>query len=309
MLKEYTPKYEDHFPNAYVRFKQMDYQAAKNPLEIYVQGDNWDGMQEVADTIKWYMKQQPELQWVHSDFDEYARRIAITLHTDEAFRLGVTETMLSLYLASVTEGAALTTIWENDVKVPVMLYTSGVDSMSIDHLRDLMVPTAYPGVWVPLRQVADCEPAWHHATLVHRNGIRTIAVGADLQGKTSQVAAEKKVKKWIRSQNLKREGVSISYGGLSSINGQMIPQILWSVVAALLVMFVLLLYDFGNVSLALLTLSSAALCIFGAFLGLWIFGLDISITAVLGIVSLIGIIVRNAIMMYEYAEELRKTML
>ncbi|MCQ2346180.1 MAG: efflux RND transporter permease subunit [Paludibacteraceae bacterium] len=307
ILKEYTPKCEDHFPNAYVRFKQMDYQAAKNPLEIYVQGDNWDGMQEVADTIKWYMKQQPELQWVHSDFDEYARRIAITLHTDEAFRLGVTETMLSLYLASVTEGAALTTIWENDVKVPVMLYTSGVDSMSIDHLRDLMVPTAYPGVWVPLRQVADCEPAWHHATLVHRNGIRTIAVGADLQGKTSQVAAEKKVKKWIRSQNLKREGVSISYGGLSSINGQMIPQILWSVVAALLVMFVLLLYHFGNVSLALLTLSSAALCIFGAFLGLWIFGLDISITAVLGIVSLIGIIVRNAIMMYEYAEELRKT--
>ena len=65
------------------------------------------------------------------------------------------------------------------------------------------------------------------------------------------------------------------------------------------------MYHFGKVSLAVLTLSSAILCIFGAFVGLYVFGLDISITAVLGIVSLIGVIVRNAIMMYEYAEELR----
>ncbi len=85
----------------------------------------------------------------------------------------------------------------------------------------------------------------------------------------------------------------------------MIPQISISVIAALLVMLVLLLYHFGDLSLSLLTLSSSVLCLFGAFTGLYIFGLDISITAVLGIVSLIGVIVRNAIMMYEYAEDLR----
>ena len=82
---------------------------------------------------------------------------------------------------------------------------------------------------------------------------------------------------------------------------------MWSIVAALLVMFVLLLYHFGKIRLAVLALSSSALCVFGAMLGLWLFRLDISITAVLGTVSLIGIIVRNAIMMYEYAEELRHT--
>jgi multidrug efflux pump subunit AcrB len=87
----------------------------------------------------------------------------------------------------------------------------------------------------------------------------------------------------------------------------MIPQILWSVVAALLVMFALLLYHFKKVSLSILALSSSVLSIFGAFVGLSIFGMDISITVVLGIVSLIGVIVRNAIIMYEYAEELRRT--
>ena len=59
-------------------------------------------------------------------------------------------------------------------------------------------------------------------------------------------------------------------------------------------------------SVAVLALSMSLLCIFGACLGLYLFRLDFSITALLGLVSLIGIIVRNAIIMYEYAEQLRK---
>jgi multidrug efflux pump subunit AcrB len=155
--------------------------------------------------------------------------------------------------------------------------------------------------------VATIEPDWHHTQLERRNAVRTITVGADLRGQTSQVDAERKVKQWVKTHLTDLpDGVTISYGGLTEINDMMIPQILWSVVAALAVMLLLLIFHFGKLGLAMLALSSAILCVFGAMLGLWIFGLDISITAVLGIVSLIGIIVRNAIMMYEYAEDSRK---
>jgi multidrug efflux pump subunit AcrB len=85
-----------------------------------------------------------------------------------------------------------------------------------------------------------------------------------------------------------------------------IPEIALSFFAAVLVLFVFLLYHFGRLDIVFLTLSASLICVFGACLGLWIFGLDFSITAVLGVVSLIGIIVRNAIIMFEYAESLRK---
>lgn len=318
VLREYAPRYENHFPNAYVRFKQLDYQAARNPIEVMVKGDDLEAMVPVADTIRQFMSSMPCLAWVHTDYEEFAQQVRITLHADEAARLGITETQLSLYLSTVTQGARLTTIWEGADAVPVMLYTEGADSLDIEALSDLSIPTAFPGVWVPLRQVATLTPDWHHSSITHHNGIRTITIGADLRGNTSQVTAEKEIRKWVDSlkegdaeevqgSRFQVDGVEISYGGLSAINGQLIPQILWSVVAALLVMFALLLYHFGKVSLALLALSSALLTVFGAFFGLWLFGLDISITAVLGAVSLIGIIVRNAIMMYEYAEELRRT--
>ena len=310
VIKEYNAQYENYFPNAYARFKQLDYQAVKNPLEVRVQGDNWEELVPYADSIFNYMVRQPELQWVHCDYDHLKASTRIVLKGDEATRLGITQTMLSLYLRQATQGAMIATLYEGSYGVPVVLYSeyhqSKIDNQQTK-IEDIQIPTALPGVWVPLRQVADIEPDWHHTSLERRNSIRTITVGADLRGAVSQVDAERNVKQWVKNHlTCLPDGVTLSYGGLTEINDLMIPQILWSVVAALAVMLMLLLYHFGKIGLALLTLSSAILCIFGSMLGLWIFHLDISITAVLGIVSLIGIIVRNAIMMYEYAEDARK---
>jgi len=307
VLKEYGERYENYFPNAYARFKQLDYQAVKNPVEVMVKGDDWDQMTAYADSILLFMQRQPQLQGVRSDYHKMAASTRIVLHGDEATRLGITQTMLSLYLREVTQGATITTLYEGSYGVPVVLYTAGANEMSVDELGALQVPTALPGVWVPLRQVASLEPAWHHTFLERRNSVRTITIGADIRGSMSQVDAQKIVSRWMDThiQELP-EGVEIQYGGLTKINDMIVPQILWSVVAALAVMLLLLLYHFGKVGLSLLTLSSAVLCIFGSMLGLWLFGYDISITAVLGVVSLIGIIVRNAIMMYEYAEDSRK---
>ena len=319
LLCELAPRYENWFTNAYVRFKQLDYQVVKNPLEVRLtyapfveKEDHEQAMQLYIDSIKSFMASRPEMKWVHSDYDAIAAQSRIVLKADEAARLGITQASLSLYLASVTHGVTITNIYDHGDShpTPVILYAD--NHMSPDSrlasTLDLLVPTA-TGNWVPLRQVADIVPEWHHANIEHRNGVPTITVGADLLGTTSQVAAERAVRGWMAGFRMRHpeEGIQVGYGGLTEINGLIVPQILWSIVAALLVMFVLLLYHFGKIRLALLALSSAALCVFGAMLGLWIFELDISITAVLGTVSLIGIIVRNAIMMYEYAEELRHT--
>lgn len=307
VLKEYGTKYENHFPNAYARFKQLDYQAVKNPLEVRVQGEHWEQMTPIADSIMLYMQHLPYLQWVHSDYDNTAASTRIVLKPEEATRLGITETMLSVYLRQATQGTTVTTLYEGSYGVPVVLYTAGTESMNAESLAALQVPTAIPSVWVPLRQVATIEPAWHHTSLERRNAVRTITVGADMKGTTSQVDAERTVRQWVDTHLTDLpEGVTISYGGLTEINGLILPQILWSIVAALAVMLLLLLYHFGKLGLSLLTLSSAILCLFGSMTGLRLFNLDISITAVLGVVSLIGIIVRNAIMMYEYAEDARK---
>ena len=306
LIREYGPKYEYHFPNAYIRFKQIDYQAVNNPVEVRFSGDDFDSMKQAAEGMKNFMNTLPELTWVHSNMDETSQDIKISLKSDEATRLGVTQSMLSLYLSSALGGQNLTNVWENDYKVPVMLYTrQGGDTLNYQSMEDFLVPTSVPGTWVPLRQVAEIGPEWHDAVINRRNSIRTITVGADLKYGVSQPEVMKKIDKSLQKESMP-EGVEISYGGLTGVNGMVIPEIALSFLAAVLVLFVFLLYHFGRLDIVFLTLSASLICVFGACLGLWLFGLDFSITAVLGVVSLIGIIVRNAIIMFEYAENLRK---
>lgn len=309
IIREYGPKYEYHFPNAYVRFKQIDYQAVSNPVEVRFSGDDFDAMKVAADSLKQFLHTMPELTWVHSDMDETSQGIGISLKSDEATRLGVTQSMLSLYLSSALGGQNLTNVWENDYKVPVMLYTrQNGDTLHYQALEDFLIPTSIPGTWIPLRQVADVRPEWHDAVIHRRNSIRTVTVGADLNFGYSQPDVMKKIDRYVK-EDLKPnipDNVEITYGGLTGINGMVIPEIALSFFAAVLVLFVFLLYHFGRLDIVFLTLSASLICVFGACLGLWIFGLDFSITAVLGVVSLIGIIVRNAIIMFEYAENLRK---
>jgi multidrug efflux pump subunit AcrB len=100
------------------------------------------------------------------------------------------------------------------------------------------------------------------------------------------------------------EGVHIHYGGLMHTSMETFPGLVASVGAALIVLLVLLIFHFKKLNLSFLSLSSSLLCLFGAAFGLWMFGQDLSVTAILGIISLIGIIVRNAIIMYEYADHL-----
>ena len=130
LLRELGPRYEHWFPNAYVRFKQLDYQVVKNPLEVrlayapFVEaGEHEATMQLYIDSIRAYMASRPELVWVHSDYDDIASQSRIVLKADEASRLGVTQASLSLYLASVTRGVTITNIYEhgNTSPTPVVL--------------------------------------------------------------------------------------------------------------------------------------------------------------------------------------------
>jgi Cation/multidrug efflux pump len=309
LLKEWDEKYSYYFPEAHVRFRQLDYQAASTPVEVYVYGDDYAEMAEVSEKIKDYMLTlDDELRWVHTDYDEYLPTVKVTMKPEESARLGITKGILSLDLASNMNGQPLTSIWEDGRSIPVTLYLSEqFDKNNFESIGNQMIPTSIPGNLVPLRQVADVSPEWNPAQIVRRNGRNAITVAADMKFWKPQTVSMEKIKSFIDTEitpNLP-EGVSIEYGGLDSLNKSVIPQLVVSVIVMILILFAFLVAYFKKINLALLTLGSSTLCLFGAFFGEWLFGLDFGLTSVLGVVSLIGIIVRNGIIMYEYAETLR----
>ena len=310
ILKDYEKKYEYYFPSAQVRFKQLDYQGTPAPIQVSFKGGESAQMQPFADSLKKYMVESMggTLKWVHTDNDKSKSVISLSMDDYESSRLGVNRAMLSFFVSELTAGGNLATLWEDGKKVPVNLYSSTITpQMSYADMMDQMIPATLPSVMVPLRQVAQISPEWHPEVISHIGGKDVVSVYADLNSGSSQPDAMREIKDFLASQIVPNlpEGVEVDFGGLSSVNGKVIPEILLSLICAVLVLFGFLLYHFKNISLSVLTIVLSLLSLFGASFGLWIFNLDFSITAVLGVVSLIGIVVRNGILMFEYAQTLR----
>ena len=305
MMNEYSQKYENAFPLAQIRFKQMDYQVVSAPVEYYISGDDYDQISPIADSLLTFMRKSPNLSYVHSDYDGVEEIVEVDLDIDEANRLGVTQAILSVYLAGALSGSNMVSMWEGEYNLPTKIYTEGVHDIDYEALGDLLVPTTGPGVWVPLRQVATLRPSFGHDNLTHRNGRRCITVMADVVPGKGQLAQFKEIDKYIKTLELP-ENVKIQAGGSKALTEEAMPSLLMAIVAAIVVMFLVLIVHYKKIGISILSLSLSVLCVFGASFGLWLFGLDVSLTAMLGLISLIGIIVRNAIIMYDYVAELRE---
>lgn len=306
VLSEYENKYEHHFPSAIIRFKQMDYQTAI-PVTVTFKGSDARQMKPFADSLRTFMYGMSDcLKWVHGDSDGYITHVDVALDPEEAAELGVNKSMVSIALSAALDGRTVATVWEGTSKIPVNVY-SDIIGDSYDVLANQLVPSVVPGISLPLRQVASLNPSWELAAVSRTSGEESVSVMADMKSGYSQPVAMKKIRKYVEDEIVPYlpEGVEVEYGGLSAANARLIPQIGLSLLCAVVIIFVFLLIHFRKFSLAVLTVVLSSLCLFGAFFGLWVFGIDFSMTAVLGLISLVGIIVRNGIIMFEYAEELR----
>ncbi|MFQ9316888.1 efflux RND transporter permease subunit [Dysgonomonas mossii] len=307
LLDKYSTQYAYHYPNAFVKFKQLEYESVDADIDVRISGENIADLKKVADTLMTKLKKLDEPIRIYTNYEEPLPGIKITLDPVESNRLGVNEGTLALGLASRFGGTPITNIWENDYSLPVVLKSKWenrdpvAEDVSNEYVAGLLSPS------VPLRQIADVSANWTEGQINRRNGVRTLSVFVDLKRGERSGLVQPKVEEIVNAMTAKSlpKGVSISYGGVKESDGETMPKLIKALSISIVIIFFILVFHFKKISLATLVLASTSLSIFGAAIGLKVMNVDFSITAVLGIVSLIGIIVRNGIIMYDYTEELR----
>ena len=305
LLDEYMPKYSNYFPGARVRFKQLSYSEAVYPIEIRLSGENLKELKTQAGRLADELRKLPMLSQVHTDLNEPLASGNIVLKEDEASRLGVSNLTVESTLAMrYGSGTPVATVWEGDDGIPVVLKGTKADSSTNADIAGERIPAAGGLTSVPLRQVADIRPEWKDGQIVRRNGIYTVTVESDITRETNAINVTKEVKKIVDRMNIPA-GITVSYGGEEEQSVEKMPSIIGGLAIAALIIFFILLLHFRKISIATLIFVSLALCLFGTAAGILIQGVDLSITCILGIVSLMGILVRNGIIMFDYAEELR----
>ena len=307
LLDEYSPRYTNAFPEARVRFKQIGFSQAVYPVELRLSGSDLDTLKAIAGKYLVLLRSMPETQLAQTNFSEPQTTVSLRLKEDEAARLGINNVQLETTLAlRYGNGLPMARVWEGNYDIPVTLKSEQADSASFFDLKDELVPVAGGLSYVPLRQLVEMRPCSEDGQIVRRNGVYTITVMSDVRREVNPTAFTEKLMKRLEEIPLP-QGVELAYGGDREQDNENLPPIMGALAIAAFIIFFILLAHFRRISIALLIFASMTLCLFGTAVGVLIQGVDFSMTSTLGIISLMGIIVRNGIIMIDYAEELRTT--
>lgn len=304
VLNKYTGKYESYFPDAFIRFKQLSYSMANNPIDIRFSGTDQKVLHDLCDTVASIARKVPGLRNVRLSLGNPLALASVDLDKTRAERLGLNSTIMETTLAMrYSSGLPVATVWEGDYGIPVTLKTPTARLGNITELEREPIPVIGFGT-VPLRQISEIKPEWHPGMLIHYNGQPTVSVISEVQRNINVIDRTEALMDSISRLDIP-DNVTITRGGEWEQNMETLPQILSGLALAVVVIFFILLLHYAQADTAILLVLSLLLCIPGAAFGLVLQDSALSLTCVLGLVSLMGILVRNAIVLLDYAEELR----
>ena len=304
VLNRYADQYESWFPDALIRFKQLSYSTARNAIEFRLSGEDEDLLQQVSDTILNIARKVPGLRNVHSSLDNPLIAALVEPDPNRSQRLGLNSLLLESTLAMrYSPGVPVATLWEGNYGIPVVLKTNRANSGTPEELMNEPVTANVIGS-VPLGQIASLRPEIHKGQIDHYGGVPTVSVISDVQRNINVIDRTEALMDSVSKINLP-DGVVLTRGGEWENTMTTLPEIGLGLAIAVVIIFFILLLHYADVSTSVMLLISLLLSLPGAAIGLKIQDVSISLTCVLGIVSLMGILVRNAIVLIDYAEELR----
>ena len=301
IVAEYRPKFEGFVKDGYIRFRQLGFQEG-SPIAIRVIGTDINEQKQVALQIEDILKKAKGTNWVHTDYDNDYLGISLNIKEEMAARLGVSNQAITQTLGAGLKGFTVSQLWEGDKPVAIFLRLAADNRKDFTSLENLHINSSY-GTKVPLKEVAELSPSWHTGVIAHRNGIRTLTVLSEAQNGIRASNILKEIQPQIGALKLP-EGISIVYGGDAESSSENMPGMLTALSVSLLLIFATLLFQFKSFGKTLIVLATFPLSLLGAFLGLFITGNPIGMTAFMGIIALIGIVVRNGIILVDYADEL-----
>ena len=312
LLAKYQPQLSEAFPKAYVKFKRLDYLEV-NELEYRFYGEDLDSLHVVAERLMERMRKMPELEWVHTDYFQPYPIINVQLDPVISAQLGITRTTAQLALSANSGDLRVGQIWEGNYELPIVVKDdadmtySDIANLGISSPQSMISSGIYGNnSTVPLRQLAKVEPYWSESRIVHRGGERCITVTAQFAQGVFTAPVEKEIARIMQKEIQLPQGVRCEVGGEIEYGDEAIPQIVGGIVIAMIIVFFFLLFNFKKFGITSVCMAALALMIPGALIGLGLMNRALGLTSIFGLITLMGMIMRNEILIFEHAIELIK---
>jgi multidrug efflux pump subunit AcrB len=276
------------------------------PVQYRVSGPELAKVQDLSQKLAGIIRSNPDLGTVVFDWMEPARVVKVDVLQDKARQLGITSQDIATTLNSVLEGTPITQIRDSIYLVNVTGRATAAERASIDTLRDLQL-TGVGGKSVPLGAVASLRYELEQPTIWRRARIPTITLKAGIVGNVQpKTIVDRLAPKVAEFSKELPAGYSVKIGGSVEESAKSQAPIVAVVPLMLFVMATVLMLQLQSFSRLFLVFAVAPLALIGVVVAMLPSGAPMGFVAILGVLALIGILVRNSVILIVQIEDLKK---
>jgi CzcA family heavy metal efflux pump len=312
IISELRTKIAQQEPAVDVEFSQVlqdmigDLTNAPEPIEIKLFSPDPNILQQWAPRVADAIQKIPGVVDVLNGIDNTISGPAVTFRVDPviAMRAGFTPDEVATDATSILEGEpALTPVVANDRTYTIRVRLPAANRSSLDAMKNTLLTSA-TGKTATLGSLATITEVPGQPEIRRENLLRDVAVTARLEGRDlgSGVA---EVQRTVAGLNLPAS-IRVEYGGTYQVQQQSFHDLLLVLFLALVLVFLVLLFEFRSFSAPAAILSSALLSTSGVFFALLITGTTFNITSFMGLIMVVGIVAKNGILLLDADHKFRR---
>ncbi len=271
-----------------------------HPVAVWISGDDAGTLFSLADEVKAKFRELPGTRNIGDDWGRQTKKLNVNINEPRAQRGGISHQDIAISLLSGLSGYNATDYREGDKVIPVTLRSAVADRQDIGKLESMNVYSQMTGRSTPLKQVADLEIRWQPSKIYRRDGLKSVQVFADIDASVTATDITDLLEPWL--QERQREwplGYSWELGGEYRTSGKANRSIVEKAPIGALIIVFLLVSQFNSFRRPLIILLTIPLGMIGVIAGLLITGSYFGFMTLLGVISLAGIVINNAIVLID----------
>lgn len=303
LFKDLQDQLNDQYPSALInmQFVQIG-PPSKYPVMLRVSGPDASEVKTIANDVKAKMQEDKDLHNIAFDWPDTEPVAQIHIDPDKARMLGINSYAVSLHLQSLLSGTKSGEYYEGNQTIPVTFRLSGNENHNLAALSSLPIQTGN-GSYVPLSQIATISMSQEEGIIWHRNMMPTISIHANVGPVVLGNAKTKEIyNKLAEYRQDLPTGYTIDLDGSAEKSVTAVQKLLVPMPIMLFAIMTILMFQLKRIALMFMALFTAPLGLIGVVLALNITRTPLGFMAILGIIALSGMIIRNSIILLDQIE-------
>ena len=303
LFKDLQDQLNDQYPSALInmQFVQIG-PPSKYPVMLRVSGPDASEVKTIANDVKAKMQEDKDLHNIAFDWPDTEPVAQIHIDPDKARMLGINSYAVSLHLQSLLSGTKSGEYYEGNQTIPVTFRLSGNENHNLAALSSLPIQTGN-GSYVPLSQIATISMSQEEGIIWHRNMMPTISIHANVgPGVLGNAKTKEIYNKLAEYRQDLPTGYTIDLDGSAEKSVIAVQKLLMPMPIMLFAIMTILMFQLKRIALMFMALFTAPLGLIGVVLALNITRTPLGFMAILGIIALSGMIIRNSIILLDQIE-------